>query len=455
MPFLNDVREIIGAFAPEITVGDYPDYLRWRVEREGAKLTLFIESNVFGNRQKSITADAADIWEYKRRCKRFIKHELYKLLSEKLRITLPYGSLTGVRPTKLYRESEREGDPEKILSERFGVSEERIALIADCVKNQEKYINKDKNAVGIYVNIPFCPTRCSYCSFISTEVKRIEKRLPEYVRCVKRELDAVLKIIAAKGFKPRHIYVGGGTPPSIGSGFLREIISPLVGKAAEFTVEAGRPDAIDAELAETLSDCGVTRVSVNPQSFHQKTLDKIGRRHTVEQFYEAYNLVAGKFAVNADLICGLPGESEEDFAYSLGEILKLRPENVTIHNLTAKRGSVLAAEGAVKRTDGLSKKMSGYAYGILRAEGYFPYYMYRQKNTADNLENVGFSLGGFPCLYNVDMMEESASVLAAGAGAMNKTVGEKIERFSNPKGFEEYCGRIDEIVEKKFRFFNL
>ena len=457
--FLNDVQDIPRAFSPYLIVReDAEHFLGWDYSYDNTCLSVTFFSDIFAKKVKKEEYVFTDLYSFRKEVKHYLKCELYRFLSEELQIKLPYGSLTGVRPTKLYYELlENSQFPEEILVEKYDVSQEKTNLIANCVKNQKKYKNADEKSIGFFVNIPFCPTRCKYCSFISTEVFRVKKELPFYVECVKKEIEESFRIMEKNGYSVSSVYVGGGTPTSIGATFLNEIISPLKNLGVEFTVEAGRPDAIDKDIIATLKKNNVTRVSVNPQTFHNETLERIGRKHTIEDFMTAYDLMTkAGFSVNVDLIAGLPGESYDDFLFSIDSAIRLKPDNLTVHTLSLKRGSSFTVEGMEKREYGLVGEMVSYAHSALDRAGYVPYYMYRQKNMADNLENTGYTLPGKQCVYNIDMMEESASIIGVGAGSMSKLiVGDRIERFSDPKGFREYCERIIDTIERKKTFFTL
>ena len=457
--YLNDVSEVPRAFAPFLELSDDGEnFLEWETGFDGKNFYCVINSDVFGREEKSFEPKEKENLLYKKFTKRFVKNFLYDYLSRHLDKRLPYGSLTGVRPTGLYYELMKENDPKGYLEKEFKVSEKRASLIEKCVLNQKGYRNEDPLAAAIFVNVPFCPTRCAYCSFISTEVFRVEKELPLYVETAVRELERIKEIIGNSGRKVSSIYVGGGTPTCLGTALLEKLLTPLKDFGTEFTVEAGRPDTVDAEKVDLLKAMNVTRVSLNPQTFHERTLEKIGRKHTVEEIYRSYELLKDKFSVNADLIAGLPDEDEEDFAYSVRKTTELRPDNVTVHAVSLKRGSRFNEEGRSKKADGRAFAMCDFALDYLQEKGYSPYYMYRQKNTADNAENVGYCLPGTQCRYNIDMMEESITVFGAGAGAVSKSVcGEKehrIERLANPKGFREYIDRREEVIGRKAEFFN-
>ena len=457
--FLNDVQDIPRAFSPYLIIDENSEnYLSWIYSFFEDKFTITISSNLWQKEEKTLLIKNIDLLEYKRKIKRFMKIVLYDYLSEVLQIKLPYGSLTGVRPTKLYYElSKKMEDVSTYLIENLRVFPEKAQLIKNCVNNQKNYINTNKKNVSIFLNIPFCPTRCTYCSFISTEIFRIKNELPFYVDCVKKEIEYVYKILQKNSYNVRTIYVGGGTPTSIGSDFLNQILTELKFFNGEFTVEAGRPDTINFSILDTLKNNNVTRISVNPQTFKQSTLDLIGRKHTVEQIYDTFKLLnTYDFKVNTDLIAGLPQESVDDFIDSVNKSIELAPQNITIHTLSLKRGSIFSEIGKEKEEYGNVSKMIGYGHETLTKAGYLPYYMYRQKNMYDNLENTGYCRDGEQCVYNIDMMEEASSIIGIGAGAMSKKLSNsRIERFSNPKGFREYCERISDIVEKKFDFFAL
>lgn len=458
--YLNDVQDIPRAFAPYLEIDETsPHYLGWNFSYNSGIFTIKIQTDLFGNVEKSMEIADTDILMYKKETKRFLKNTLYDFLSEKLNIVLPYGSLTGVRPTKLYYDLKAAGvDPKIYLMEEYKVTSSRVKLIEDCVINQKGYINSDLKKIGLFLNIPICPTRCSYCSFISTELYRVKKELSKYVDNVLLEIKVFKEFLEKTDYKISSVYVGGGTPTCIGIELLNSILEPISCYGVEFTVEAGRPDTISREMLVMLKKNNVTRVSINPQSFNQVTLDRIGRKHTIKELYDSYNLAKELgFQINMDLIAMLNSETFEDFAYSVDKAIELRPDNITIHTLSLKRGSTLTIEGEKKQEFGLAQRMVNYAYERLYSQGYLPYYMYRQKNMADNLENISFCLPKSQCVYNIDMMEESQSIYGMGAGAMSKLVDEnnRITRLSNPKGFPEYIDRIESIILNKKNFFNI
>lgn len=444
--YMNDVPEVVRAFSPYIILDEDGSTVELQVEENTGSIFAKISSKDFGDYYTNFCIDhELNSLEYKRLAKRETKKLLYKFCNNVTGINLPYGSLTGVRPTKLYYGLiGSHSNIKKHFIEEFNVEPKRAELIENVVKTQTDIYSTDPRNVDIFVNIPICPTRCKYCSFISTEYARVKKLVPLYVDCVKNEILEIKQKVLQENLNVRSIYIGGGTPTSLDAEQLRNICS-LLDYGVEFTVEAGRPDSISFEKLQSLSDCGVTRISINPQTFKDDTLKILGRGHTTKQLYDAFSLARNfNFDINMDLIAGLPGESFEEFCHSLNSAIDLCPENITVHTLSLKRGSTLKNEGSAKTMDGSIKKMTNYSIDTLTQAGYLPYYMYRQKNMADGLENVGWCKTSKACIYNVDYMEETTSVLSAGAGAMSKMVfhdNGRIERNCNPKGFEEYLRR--------------
>ncbi len=447
-PYMNDVPEVIRAFSPHIQESPEGDPLRIELSETDAALSWCVALD--GTVDEGRIALPDERLLAKRLAKRAVKNAVYRVLSASCGVSLPYGSLTGVRPTKLFYDLNG-SDSYRIqqLIEQFYVSPARAELIGNVVKNQRGYYLPSDDKLDLFVNIPICPTRCKYCSFISTEYHRVKRLVPLYVEAVGEEIGQIASRAKESGKTLNGIYVGGGTPTSLNAAELEAILKPLSHFGVEFTVEAGRPDSVTEEKLKALKDLNVTRISVNPQTLHDRTLQRIGRGHTTADFYRTYEGAAKYgFDINTDLIAGLPGESFEDFRYSLDTVLSLRPENVTVHTLSIKRGAIFKEEGQEKRVDGAVRAMADYAIDTLCGSGYLPYYMYRQKNMADNLENVGYCLPDKQCRYNIDYMEESNTVLSAGAGAVSKFVSvaeNRIERRSNAKGFEEYLRRAGKI----------
>ena len=453
-PYMNDVQEVVRAFAPYISVTPEAEVVMTLSAKKGGGEFDFYVS--FGNRSAVFNSDTDSLGinsgelEFKRRSKAFAKKKLYEFVSEITGITLPYGALTGVRPTAVYyRSIGNYSNIKQHLIDDLYVEEKRAGLIERVVNNQKGYLNDDPKIADVFVNIPICPTRCAYCSFISAEYQRVKKLVPVYVECVLKDIEKIKAEAESGGYRIGSVYIGGGTPTTLEAKDLKRICRALPA-AREFTVEAGRPDTITDEKLAALKNSGVTRISVNPQTFSDETLARIGRRHSVKQALEAFEAARRYgFDINLDLIAGLPGETWDDFVYSLESALDLRPENLTVHSLSLKRGASLKEDGEKRVMDGSVKKMCDHSIDRLIASGYEPYYMYRQKNIADGLENVGYALPGKQCRYNIDYMEETTTVLSAGAGAVTKYVDRtsgKIERISHPKSVELY---IDSFAEKK------
>ncbi len=391
--------------------------------------------------------------ELKRYEKRFSKLGLYKILSNHFNVKYEWGALTGIRPVKMAY-SIGEGY-EKELKDVFEVSDKKIEVVKDIIKTQENILDKKGEFLDLFISIPFCPTKCAYCSFISEEIKK-SKLVEAYVDTLCREIEASLKHVK----NLRSIYIGGGTPLSIKSEELSKIlkaVSPAVKKGVEFTVEAGRPDVITDNKLQILKAYGVTRICVNPQTFSNKTLEIIGRKHTAESVVEKYNLAKEfGFTINMDVIAGLPEEDFNEFKNTVDTVVKLNPDNFTVHTLCLKKGSEL--KGKIKRLEvGAISQMTDYAYSVAKQNGYNPYYLYRQKYAADNLENIGYAKKGSECVYNIDVMEETSSNLACGANAISKRVflsQNLIKRYGAPKDILTYINKIDEIIAKKEQLFS-
>jgi len=392
--------------------------------------------------------------------KRIVKNNLYKILSEVLNKTLPWGSLTGIRPTKFARDMIESGELKEslvaeVLERDYYVSRNKAKLVANILKNQ-KCIIKNDNLIDLYINIPICPSRCLYCSFISNEIGRVRDKVERYIDCLIQELNAVKKIIAQNAYIVRNIYIGGGTPSVLNGKQLDRLLSEISFSCSEFTCECGRPDTIDEDKLQVMKIHGVTRISINPQTFCDATLKRIGRKHSSRDVLSAYSLALEKgFVVNMDLIAGLPGERFSTFKKTIKTVLDLCPENITVHTLSIKNGGLLKFDTSGIYDDEVVK-MIDFAEKTLMEKGYKPYYMYRQKHQLKGLENVGFYRDENVCVFNIDSMEETNTVIAVGAGAMTKrvfNVQHRIERLPNPKFIEDYIDRVEEIIEKKKEFF--
>lgn len=396
----------------------------------------------------------------KRYHKRLIKQCVYTVMKDVTGRTPPWGSLTGIRPTRLLYRSMEEGKtlPEAAedMRREFDVQEEKLSLLREIVAVQTALPQPQSKDVDLYVGIPFCVSRCAYCSFLSGEVGK-GNQLSPYVEALCREIEATLRLIDEKGLQPRTFYMGGGTPTSLPAPMLQEVLKaaqPFIDRVGEVTVEAGRPDTIDAEKLCVIRDAGATRISINPQTMHDETLIRIGRAHTRKQTEDAYALArkTGFHHINMDLIAGLPGEDLTMFEETLRWSRALAPESLTVHTLSIKHASLLHLWEAELPNGEMVGGMVRAGRAEAQARGMRPYYLYRQKYMAGNLENVGYALPGHECLYNIGMMEETAHVLAVGAGAISKradVAGGKIQRAPNVSDIEHYISRVDEMAERK------
>ena len=388
---------------------------------------------------------------------------MVKALSNLTGIVPPWGILTGVRPSKLMRKliaANGEENAQNIFHSELMVSGKKTQLAFNVAKAESGAIALSKpNSFSLYISIPFCPTRCSYCSFVSHSVAQAKKLIPEYVELLCEEIRRTAAIAKALSLKLETVYFGGGTPTSLSADEIKKLLFAVndnFGAAfcREFTVEAGRPDTIDEEKLRALKNAGVNRISVNPQTFSDEVLKNIGRQHkssdTEEKFMLARSI--GFDNINMDLIAGLTGDTLEGFNFSLNKALSLSPENITVHTLALKRAARMSTENEQTESACLISDMVELSNSSLYKNGYLPYYMYRQSKSLGNLENVGWTKPGRDCLYNIYMMEETHTVLACGAGAVTKLKepnGENIERIYNFKYPYEYISRFSELTDRK------
>ena len=459
----NDLFDVMHLFYPDKKLNEEKPILTHNLTRNKNLIkniyTIEDINESFSFEEEKEIKFAQDALEEKRQIKRFIKLSLYKMLSNHFAKNMPWGSLTGIRPTKIGYDLLKQGvEPymlKEALMENFLVSEEKAKLVSNVIQNQKCIIRNDK-LVDLYINIPFCPTRCSYCSFISSEYDRVKNLMPDYLNALIKEINETKKLIFDNAYVLRTIYIGGGTPTVLSSDELDMLLSNLNYPVSEFTVECGRPDTITKEKLEVLKKHNVTRISINPQTFNDSTLKRIGRKHTVQDVIQAYKTALPfEFVINMDLIAGLPGETLRGFKKSIDTAIELAPDNITVHTLSVENGSVFANSGDTQ-TNTTTEDMIKYASETLHKNGYKPYYLYRQKNQSQGQENVGYFKEKV-CLFNVDSMEESLSILACGANAISKRVyniDNRIERFANVKDIREYITRIDEMIEKKKNLFS-
>ena len=400
----------------------------------------------------------------RRATRRLCKQTLYDLCRKTTGIHPPWGSMTGVRPTHLMLEALAEGlTPEDAIDrmvDRFDVLRPKAKLLAEIALTQRKLPAPGDQWIDVYIGIPFCTTRCAYCSFSSGEIGN-GRLVPPYMDALEKEIRGCAEILRRSGRTLRALYVGGGTPTALPEDDFRRLmalIAECFPGALEYTVEAGRPDTITRDKLRAILDAGVRRISINPQTMNDRTLRVIGRAHTAAQVVDAYRLAReeGIPHINMDVIAGLPGENEEDFARTMEAARALRPESLTVHTLAIKRSSRMSLENAPLPDGEMTARMVAMGMETARSLGLVPYYMYRQKYMAGNLENTGYALPGHACLYNVDMMEETSHVLAMGAGGISKRIWPEeghITRAPNVSNIEEYIRRTDEMLERKREIF--
>lgn len=390
---------------------------------------------------------------------------LFSLLCEKTGYTPKWGILTGVRPSKLMNtliDTYGDDGAKKYFTERLLVSEGKTELAHSVARTEKEIMSlSDEKSFSLYVSVPFCPSRCNYCSFVSHSIAQAKKLLPEYVERLCDELRLTAQIANELGLRLESIYWGGGTPTTLSAEMIGRICEVInsefdLSHLREYTIEAGRPDTVTAEKLSVIKSAGVGRISINPQTFNDDVLAQIGRHHTVEDFENAFHLARelGFDNINTDLIAGLTGDTLESFKKSVDRAIELSAENITLHTLALKRSSNIVTHGVDVESGETANKMLEYAQDRFYSAGYRPYYMYRQSRSLGNLENVGWCKPGFECLYNVFMMEECHTVLAVGAGAVTKLKepnGKNIERIFNYKYPYEYNARYDILCERKGR----
>ena len=461
MDFYDDAVVLIKSFYPRTEVMQYQE----QAEQTRTAQDIVIEPEVPEKDGRS-----------KKELHEAFKCTLYTKLSAQLNKTLPWGYLTGVRPSKIaYTLLEKGADREQILEEftkKHLVSEKKAQLALQVAQTEKSILEKMdyKNGYSLYIGIPFCPTTCLYCSFTSYSLAAYQSKVQPYLEALLKEMKYVSE--AMRGRRLDTVYFGGGTPTTLSAGQLDMLLTELerqfdLSACRELTVEAGRPDSITYEKLCVLKAHHVDRISINPQTMNQQTLDLIGRRHTVEQIEEAFALAgkAGLDNINMDMILGLPGENKEMVQHTLEKIKALAPESLTVHSLVIKRAAALNIwrekylDLQMDNSDEIVSMAADYAHQM----GHQPYYMYRQKNMAGNFENVGYSKPGLECIYNILIMEEKQTIIAMGAGASTKIVFQneteggqagRIERIENVKDVTNYIQRIDEMIERKRKFFS-
>ena len=432
------------------------DYIRTSLAGE----TILAESSLSGvfRRSEAQLPRHAD----KRTAEHALCTLLYEHLTEATGITPPWGMMTGIRPVRMLTAAVEQGstleDAVQAMGQTYRVSEQKLALAKETARVQLPLLGRlGPDVVSLYISIPFCPSRCSYCSFVSHSIAEAGKLIPAYVDCLCRELSIWGELIRRLELKLDTVYIGGGTPTSISAEQLGQIMDAVranmhMEPVREYTVEAGRPDTITPEKLEVIRSHGATRITINPQTLNDKVLRAIGRKHTAQQAVDAFRLARslGFANINMDLIAGLPEDTPDSFRDTLDRVIALDPESITVHTLTLKRSAALYAQGGSQIANPAAA-MVDYSVRRLPEAGYRPYYLYRQKNTLENLENVGYAKPGFESLYNILIMDETQTILGAGCAASTKLVTPdgQITRIHNHKFPYEYIGRFDSLMEKK------
>lgn len=457
--FQNEKLVVEREFEPEDEAYIYTE-IRTDNDRTEALVDVFVDGTHRTN-SVFVNSDSDDV-------ELEISILLYDIFTQITGITPPWGVLTGVRPIKLFRRyAEKFGFDYAVdrYKNKLKVSQEKILLTIETEKNESEILRLSKsNSYSLYISIPFCPSRCSYCSFVSSAVAKNTAPLVEpYVELLCKELEATAEYAGRLGLNLESVYMGGGTPTTLNAQQMRRVLSTVnncfdISNCREFTVEAGRPDTITEEKLEAIISCSVDRISINPQTLNDGVLETIGRRHTAQQAIDAFHLARqyGFNHINMDLISGLPNDSYQSFVSTLDRVIELDPESITVHTLSMKRASNLTMDGKqlLREEANRTANMLTYANKALHMAEYFPYYLYRQSKMVGNLENTGWSKKGREGIYNVYIMDETHTILACGAGAVSKLKSDKedyLERIFNYKYPYEYISRFDEILKRKER----
>jgi len=464
--FANDIGDVVRLFFGEGASVALQDPWEAKLQhfhalKDGLWTAEFVLSVGDAEYRKQLSAPACldGGLEEKRQLKRLIKRCCYQLLKSFTGRRPAWGSLTGIRPTRLYYQQMENGKSRSqarvALGELFDLSEEKLDLLDEIITAQEGLIARPQNACDLYIGIPFCTTRCAYCSFSSGEIGN-GKLVEPYLEALFHEMDLCSKMAQDMGLDIRVGYIGGGTPSSLTTPQLDRLLVHMqkrFGKLEELTVEAGRPDTLNIEKLKMMRSHPITRISINPQTMNDDTLRIIGRAHTAKQTVDCYEMAraVGFDDINMDVIAALPGEDFEKFAYTLMRVKDMNPDSLTVHTLAIKRSSKLHEQKYQQQEENVSR-MVEFGRETAHEMGMKAYYLYRQKYMAQNLENVGYAKPSSVCRYNIDNMEETTSVLALGAGGISKCVmrqEEKILRAPNIANIEQYIQRVEEMVERK------
>lgn len=435
------------------------------VEKEEAEFIFYID-------EKTLRFEYKDYFKKKSLgddIKQSLRRFLFLCLRDITNDIYPWGILIGIRPSKIALKLLKEGNTEEevieIFKEQYLAHADKARLCIDVAKAEERIVNKDKNNVAIYIGMAFCPTKCLYCSFTSNPIGVHKKMVMPYLEALIKEIREMSEYVKEKNLNVESVYFGGGTPTSVSDEEFNLVMNEIYNNfimnshVKEFTVECGRPDTLTYNKLKSMKDCRVDRISINPQTMNDKTLKLIGRTHSSEDIKEKFNMARelGFDDINMDIIVGLPGENHMDMINTKNELIKLKPDSITVHGLALKRGSRMYEEFILKKGMEITSqdeiiKMYEESRKLAEALELSPYYMYRQKNMVGNLENLGYAKEGKECIYNIQMIEERQTTIALGAAAVSKVIfleEDRLERFPNLKDLHEYITRIDEMIERK------
>lgn len=457
-PYPTEIQDVAKMYFSDVELRDNENEAEIVLkERRGGSFYFYMAKYAGYSEQEHVEIRNVDELHGIRLRKRYAKIALYKAFVGVTGKKMPWGSLTGIRPTKLARQLLSEGSNwQDMFKYVLGVSPKKTQLVEDIITTQNELPVTRGQSADLYIGVPFCVSRCSYCSFTSGEIDKLKRYVDPYLVALCIDISRTIGFAQSRNISLNNVYIGGGTPTSLSARQLDLILSHITFNPQEFTVEAGRPDTITEDKLKVLKDHGVGRISINPQTFNQSVLDTIGRKHTVSDIYDKYEMAKKYgFIVNMDLIAGLPTENHSMFEHSVDTAIGLSPENITVHTLALKHGSALKASN-YSATDDTVSLMVEYSHKALHEHSYMPYYMYRQKYVMDNLENVGFCRDNTPCLYNIGIMEETSNILACGTNAISKRIiseENRIERAANAKDVITYIERIDDYLAKKFELF--
>lgn len=472
--FEYDIHSLVRAFYPGVDVPIYyekdqiqtPYELMIKIVYEENLITVSFQDtsgNCLDERNVAI-----DYYEDRKETKNYLKRLVYEMLSAQTGETLPWGTLTGIRPTKIPMALLENGvtntETEAYMRDTYYCSKEKTEL-SIMIANRERHILRDinyKSGYSLYIGIPFCPSICLYCSFSSSPIQVWKHRVDEYLDALCKEMEFASDLY--RGRELNTVYIGGGTPTTLEPAQLERLLNKIeecfhIDGIQEYTVEAGRPDSITREKLEVLRSHPITRISINPQTMNDKTLEVVGRKHTVEDTKNVFRLARemGFENINMDLIVGLPGEGRAQVEHTMEEVTALDPDSITVHSLAVKRAARLAMfkDDYKEMTFTNNREIMDMTADYAQKSGQFPYYLYRQKNMAGNFENVGYAKPNKEGIYNILIMEEKQSILALGAGASTKLVlpEGQIERIENVKDIKGYIERIDEMIERKRQGF--